>query len=160
MHLVLGHPTYALVFVLAGLLVATGVGSSLSPRLLKARASVSVAALVTAGILALLPWGVIGPLARLTSDSSLSLRAAWTLGCAGVVGGALGLFFPAGLRYVTRERATPLALAVNGATSVIGSIVAILVSVTFGISTTFVVGALAYLLVAGVGPWSWKKAPV
>ncbi len=158
MHVVLGHPSYALVVVLAGLLVSTGVGSALSPRVLRTRGAVRVAALATAGLLAALPWVVIAPLARATVDASFAVRAAWTGGTAALVGLALGMFFPSGVRWLSREDAAPLALALNGATSVLGSVIALTVSVWFGIPWTFVAAAVCYLVVAWASPPSWPDA--
>lgn len=155
MHVVLGHPTYALVVVLAGLLVATGVGSALSPRVLRSRRAVSLAALGTAVVLAALPWAVIGPLARATQDGSFWVRTLWTGGCAMVVGVMLGMFFPSGVRFVSRVRGAPVALAVNGATSVLGSVLAITVSVWIGIPATFAAAAVIYAIAAWAGPHGW-----
>ena len=157
MHVVLGHPTYALVFVLAGLLVATGVGSALSPRVLRTRKAVSVGALVAAVVLAAMPYAVIRPLARATVDGGFGLRAAWAFGCAALVGVVLGMMFPSGVRYVERERGAPVALAVNGATSVLGSVAAITVSVGVGIPATFLLAAAVYLVAALAGPHGWHR---
>jgi hypothetical protein len=159
MHLVLGHPTYALVFVLAGLLVATGAGSVLSPRVLRSPSSVTVAAGLATLLLIALPFVVIGPLARLTVGAALPVRALWSGGCSAILGLVLGGFFPSGLRFLARDTATPLALAVNGTAGVVGSILAILVSVGWGISHTFWLAAVAYAVVALSGPWSWRSIP-
>jgi len=158
MHVVLGHPTWALVFVLAGLLVATGLGSALSPRVLRSRRAVSLGALGAAALLALLPYAVIRPLARATVDGSFGLRAAWAAGCAALVGLALGMMFPSGVRYVDRARGAPVALAVNGATSVLGSVGAIILSVSVGIPATFLLAAAIYLVAALSGPHGWRPA--
>lgn len=157
MHVVLGHPSYALIVVLAGLLVATGVGSALSPRVIRSRRHVAVAALAAAGVLALLPHAVIGPLARATLDAPFATRAAWTGGCAALVGVVLGMLFPSGIRYVDRARGAPVALALNGATSVLGSVGAIIASVWFGIPTTFALAGAVYLLAAWAGPATWPE---
>jgi len=159
MHVVLGHPTYALVFVLAGLLVATGLGSALSPRVLLTRRAVSLGALGAALLLAALPYAVIRPLARATVDSNFAVRAAWAAGCAALVGVALGMMFPSAVRYVDRERGAPVALAVNGATSVLGSVGAIILSVSVGIPATFELAAAIYLVAALSGPHGWRPVP-
>jgi SAM-dependent methyltransferase len=156
MHVVLGHPTYSLVVVLAGLLVATGMGSALSPRVLRSRRSVSVAALGAAVVLAALPFVVIGPLARATLDAPFAVRVAWTGATSALVGLLLGMLFPSGLRYVARERGAPVALALNGATSVLGSVAAVLVSVWAGIPASFALAGVVYALVAVAGPWGWR----
>jgi hypothetical protein len=157
MHVVLGHPTYALVVVLAGLLVATGAGSALSPRVMRTRKHVSMGALVAAAVLIALPFVVIRPLAHATIDSSYAVRAAWSGACAAVVGVILGMMFPSGVRFVDRSRGASVALAVNGATSVLGSVAAITISVGVGIPATFVLAGLVYVLAAWVGPHSWRS---
>ncbi|MEZ4405483.1 MAG: hypothetical protein R3A52_03165 [Polyangiales bacterium] len=155
MHVVLGHPTYALVVVLAGLLVATGVGSALSPRVIRSRRATSRAAAVAGALVAALPWVVIRPASVLLADATLGARMAWTGGCAAVVGLALGMLFPAGVRWLDRGRGAPLALAVNGATSVLGSVAAVTVSVWFGIPWSFALGGAVYLVAALAGPHRW-----
>jgi spermidine synthase len=158
MHVVLGHPTYALVIVLAGLLVATGVGSALSVRVVKTRRAVSVVAIVAAAALALLPWVVIGPLARATLESAFGVRVAWCGATAAALGLVLGMLFPSALAFTERERATPIALALGGATSVVGSALAVVISVALGIPATFAVAAALYVLAAYCGPWRWRAA--
>jgi hypothetical protein len=157
MHVVLGHPTYALVVVLAGLLVATGVGSGLSARVVRSRRDVSVAALVAAGLLAVMPWAVIGPLAHATLLAPFAVRVAWCGACAGALGIVLGMMFPSGLAFAGREEATPVALAIGGATSVVGGVLAMVVSVAFGIPATFMVSAGLYAIAAACGPARWPQ---
>ena len=155
MHVVLGHPTYALVVVLAGLLVATGIGSALSSRITSRRA-VTIAALVLGVVLAALPYAVIRPLARATADASLAVRIAWTFGAAALVGVIAGTLFPSGLKFLTRQDGAPLALAINGVTSVLGSVLAILISVWAGIPASFVVAGVIYAIAAWAGPRGWE----
>jgi hypothetical protein len=71
------------------------------------------------------------------------------------VGVVLGTLFPSGIRYVDRARGAPVALALNGATSVLGSVAAIIVSVWWGIPTTFALAAAVYLLAAWASPRAW-----
>jgi hypothetical protein len=158
LHVVLGHPTYALVVVLAGLLVATGIGSALSEKIVQRPVAVSVLALVAAALLASLPWLVIHPFARATIASSFAVRVAWTGATAGGVGLVLGMLFPSGLRFAGRERATAVALAINGAASVLGSVVAIIVSVAGGIPASFVLAGGLYAVAAACGPIGWRAA--
>lgn len=156
MHVVLGHPTYALIVVLCGLLVATGLGSALSVKVLPTRKSVRYAAIACALLLVVLPYAVIGPLARATLEASFGVRAAWTGGVAGLVGLGLGMLFPAGLAYADRARGAPVALAVNGATGVVGSVLAVIVSVAYGIPATFVLAGVLYGIAALAAPPRWR----
>jgi hypothetical protein len=160
MHVALGHPTYALVIVLAGLLVSTGVGSALSARVARTREAVSVVAAAAGVVLVLLPRVAIGPLARLTEASSLGTRAAWAGALSGVVGLGLGMLFPSGVRFIARDRGVPLALALNGTASVLGGVFAVVVSVALGISATFALAGALYLLAAWAGPRRWPAAAV
>jgi hypothetical protein len=157
MHVVLGHPTYALVTVLVGLLVATGVGSALSSRIVRSRRAVSHAALLAAALLATLPWAVVRPLARATMLAPLGARAAWCGACAAALGIVLGMLFPSALAFTDRERATPVALALGGAASVVGSALAIVLSVSFGIPGTFAAAGAFYALAAACGPARWSR---
>jgi hypothetical protein len=158
MHVALGHPTYALVVVLAGLLVSSGLGSALSTRLIRDRRAASIAALVAGALLILLPHAVITPLARLTAASSLPVRALWTGAASGLVGLVLGMLFPSGIRFIARDRGLPLALALNGITSVLGSVGAIVTSMALGIPAGFAVAGLIYLVAAWAGPHRWPEA--
>ena len=157
MHVVLGHPTYALVVVLAGLLVATGIGSALSAKVVKTRRAVSTAALTASAMLALMPWVVIGPLARATLLAPFGVRVAWCGACAAALGVVLGMLFPSGLAYSERQSAAPVALAIGGATSVVGGVLAIVISVAFGIPATFLASAALYALASYCGPARWAK---
>lgn len=157
LHVVLGHPTYALVVVLAGLLVSTGIGSLLSDRFVTSERAVVRTAQIAGLLLLLLPWVVIGPLARATATSSMSIRIAWSAAVAAIVGLVLGTLFPSAIRYLDRTRAVPLALAVNGATAVLGSVLCVVVSVSFGIPWAFAFAAGLYGLAAICGPTSWPN---
>jgi hypothetical protein len=158
LHVVLGHPTYSLIVVLASLLVATGIGSALSMRVVQSRRAVSLVAITAAALLVALPYLVIGPLAHRTIDASLALRALWSGACAALVGLVLGMLFPSGLRFTHRETGAPAALAINGITSVLGGGGAVIISIALGIPATFVAAALCYLLAAITGPVYWRAA--
>jgi hypothetical protein len=59
----------------------------------------------------------------------------------------MGYGFPTGMRLVMaiHARPTPWFSGVNGAGSVLGSVLAVACSITFGIGTTLAVGGLCYL---------------
>lgn len=156
LHVVLGHPTYALIVALAGMLVATGVGALLSPRVLRTNRHVTLAAVAAAALLAALPYAVLRPLARATLEGAPALRFGGAAACAAVVGLVLGLFFPAGLRALPRREGAALALGVNGATSVLGSVFATTLSVWFGIPATFAAAGVLYLVAAWASPARWR----
>ncbi len=157
LHVVLGHPTYALIVALAGLLVATGAGALLSARVLATPRRVAFAAVGAAVLLTALPYAVLRPLAHATLVGAPALRFGGSAACAAVVGLVLGLFFPAGLRALPRRDGAALALAVNGASSVLGSVLATTLSVWFGIPTTFAAAGAIYLVAAWAAPDRWRR---
>lgn len=162
MHVVLGHPTWALIVVLAALLVAMGIGSVLSPRLVKTARAVSVLCAIVAALLVASAYVIIPAVAKVAMYAPLAARAAMAATISVVLGLALGMCFPAGLRWIERGRGAPAALAINGVTGVLGSVVALVVSVAKGIPTSFALAAAVYLLAAALGPSRWKplSAPV
>jgi hypothetical protein len=63
------------------------------------------------------------------------------------LGFAMGMPFPAGLRALTRTgESIEWAWAMNAASSVLGSVLAIVISIQFGLNVTLVCGAAAYLV--------------
>jgi spermidine synthase len=149
--LLLGQPIYAFAVILGCVLVASGVGSLLSSRIADERLLSTlrtILVLVAIGA-ALHAWLV---------PSLIAAGLRWTTGprllatFASIVPLALLMGFPMPLGIRMLERNTPRAIAwawgINGSLSVLGSIVAMMVSVTVGITATMLFGAAAYLLSA------------
>jgi len=158
--LFLGHPAYALTAVLFALLFFSGVGSRLahvfSPR--------GALALVV-GLALSYPW-LLTPL----FNAALQLPLGWRLlvAVAGLapLGIGMGMPFPMGLRWleVRAPAAVPWAWGVNGASSVVASVLAALLSLSCGFRRVLVAGALCYtgawLLVGqGSGAASGSRTP-
>lgn len=146
--LFLGHPTYSLMAVLFGLLIATGLGSLLSGRILPLSMLRSIGlcgfVLVTLAII-----GVALPaLIDLWGGSSTPVRIVVALGISMSAGLVMGTLFPLGMEMarVSYPSARAFLWAVNGAFSVFGSVGAILVSLRWGISTTFWLGVVIYFI--------------
>lgn len=141
--LYLGHPAYALAVVLFSLLLFSGLGSSQSQRL-----SIQVAL----GILVLLIWAspvVYQWIDQSTLLLSLSGRVLVAFISLSPLGLLMGIPFPAGLEQATRLGAARYliawAWAVNGAASVISSVLAALLAISFGFSWVLRIGAISYL---------------
>lgn len=144
--LYLGQPVYAASVVLCSMLVASGLGSLASARLpLRG-------ALFAAIVLAVL---VQTPFLGLLYDATLSWPFAARLPAAALglapVGFLLGMPFPCGLRAAERSSPgiTAWAWAANGCASVIASVLAALLTVSFGFTAVLVLAAAVYAL-AGV----------
>ncbi len=154
MSLLLGHPTYALAIVLFGLILATGVGSVLSGRLVRLTpGSLASWPLLLAAYLALLPlW--LGPVLEQAETGALPARAAVSLLTIAPAGILMGFMFPTGMRICERiaPRATPWLWAINGAAGVLASGTAVLVSIETSLDVAIWVGAAGYLLLAAIAP--------
>ncbi len=147
--LFLGHPTYAITVVVFLMLLASGVGSLLSRRWLPDPLSVRtplviITALVVIYVFSLPPLltGLVGlPFALKLLISALLLTP---------LGFAMGMPFPSGLRalYGAGENTIEWAWAMNAASSVLGSVLAMVIAIQFGLGTTLACGAAAYALAA------------
>jgi hypothetical protein len=165
--LFLGHPTYALTVVVFLMLLSSGMGSVLSRRWLARPEKVrAVVALIVAGILSylyLLPR-ILTSLVGLDFALKLLLSGLLII----PLGLAMGMPFPSGLRALAqsveglptsaaRESSIEWAWAMNAASSVLGSVLAMVVAIHFGLAATLIAGAAAYLL-AGLLTASWSTA--
>ena len=159
MSLFLGHPIYSLAIVLFSITLATGIGSLLSYRAVPLSVSTLMAwPLALAVYLCLLPmwWGT---LLEQTETGSLMERASVCLLMVVPAGVLMGFMFPTGMRLCTRidPRITPWAWAVNGAAGVLASGAVVLVSINTSLNDSLWVGAVAYALLAVVGPQLFKR---
>jgi hypothetical protein len=158
MSLFLGHPIYSLAIVLFSVVLATGLGSLFSHRAVPLSVSSLVGwPLVLAVYLGLLPlwWG---KLLDETETGSLIERASVCLVMVVPAGVLMGFMFPTGMRLCTRidSRITPWVWAVNGAAGVLASGAVVLVSINTSLNDSLRVGAVAYALLAVVGPQLFK----
>ena len=147
--LFLGHPALALSVVLTTLLLFAGVGSALvrgvppedSDRALAVRL-VGIVALV---VVCAAAWP---PLFRALVGLERPWRVALAVVALAPIGLLLGTALPLGLRRLAVDHADliPWAWAVNGATSVLGSVLAMVVAINNGFTATLLLGAAVYLV--------------
>jgi hypothetical protein len=148
--LFLGHPTYALTVVIFLMLLSSGAGSFVSRRWLPdpARLSLPLTA-ITAGLLiygAVLP-SLLNHFVGLAFGLKLVVSAIVLV----PLGFGMGMPFPTGLRALRKAAIDDVstghvewAWAMNAAASVLGSVLAIVIAMEFGLTITLVSGALAY----------------
>ncbi len=160
--LFLGHPTYALTVVIFLLLLSSGAGSLVSRRWLPEPARVWLPLLLLAGVIGLhvliLP-GLLNALVGLPFVAKLAVSGLLLI----PLGVAMGMPFPTGLRALARIRAADSlvqtqsagnavewAWAMNAASSVLGSVLAMVIAIEWGLNFTLACGAVAYLLAMGL----------
>jgi spermidine synthase len=152
--LFLGHPTYALTVVVFLLLLASGAGSLASRRWLEQAGQAKVPLSLIVAVLAVYVLGLpqlLNALVGLPFTAKLLVSAALLA----PLGFAMGMPFPSGLRALVsapapefppqRNHAVEWAWAVNAGSSVLGSVLAMLVAIQYGLNVTLLCGALAYV---------------
>jgi hypothetical protein len=143
----LGHPTYGLSVVLFAMLASSGLGSLVMGRLRGLRAAVPLAALVTALAVfgAATPWAI-----RSFEASTTPVRIAIAIGLLLPIGFLMGMAFPLGMRAATMRAPVlaPWLWGINGATSVCASVVAVAISLHWGIAASFWAGVACYVVAA------------
>jgi len=142
--LFLGQPTYAFGIVLFALLLASGIGSAVSDRLNGA------ATLLALAVIASLYPLLLPELFAHCLGMALLGRITVAVACIVPVGLLMGVPFPKGIAILTSEAPAliPWVWGVNGCFSVISSIVATMLSVSFGFSTVLWLACAAYALSA------------
>lgn len=144
--LFLGQPVYGLTAVLFGLLFFSGLGSWASERVPHRVALAGLVALLLAYPL-LLPR-----LLALFLGSALSLRLLVAVAALAPLGFLLGMPFPRGIGRLEQSAPDliPWAWGVNGAASVVASVSAALLALSFGFSWVLIAGAACYAGALGV----------
>jgi hypothetical protein len=145
----LGHPTYALSVVLFALLLSSGLGSYLTSAVgadgIGRAGAIRLAALVAV----LLLIGAVTPtVVRATMAASTPVRIAAAVGLLFPGGLMMGMAFPLGMKLAASRAAvlTPWLWGVNGAASVLASVLSVCIALSWSISAAFYAGCLAYVV--------------
>lgn len=142
--LYLGNPAYAFSVVLFTLLSFSGVGSFFSNRI-----ALKLVFPFLIILLLLIPF-ILPVLIDITLQFSLGARMLFTICFLAPVGFLMGIPLPSGIRLISRIKTNdllvPWSWGVNGAASVISSILAAILAVSFGYDFVLFFGALAYFI--------------
>ncbi len=149
--LFLGHPVYALTVVLFSLLLFSAFGSFLTSRfgaerlrrsLLRVLGGLAALVLVYVALLPPVFYGLV--------HLPLPLRIGLAVVLLAPLAVMMGMPMPIGIKLLTQSAPAliPWAWGVNGATSVMGSVAALVIAILSGFSQALVMGAALYLLAA------------
>jgi len=146
--LFLGHPLYSITVTLFSVLIFTGLGSQLSGSRFEALSKRLW--VVPAGLtLLLIAFIFISPqLVNLFIHFPLPVRIAITVLVLAPISMMLGVPFPYGIRLLNVQNPSiiPWAWAVNGCCTVIGAIVAVILSMQFGFTIVLIAAGLIYVV--------------
>jgi len=146
----LGHPTYTFSIILFLMILSAGAGSLWSERLaLERRRTPQMIVVAIAGVV-LLESGLLQPVMDATIGWNLAGRTAMVAAFVAPLACGLGLCFPIGIRLIGRhsQDVTAWMWGVNGAFGVLASIVAVMVSLWWGIGANLLLAAALYGLLA------------
>ncbi len=144
----LWHPVYAVSTVLFAILISSGIGSYLSGRFsIEKKSSLRWAIPLLCGITILyifiLPY-VFNSLVS-TGVITRQVTAVLLLVPLGIL---MGIPFPTGIRIlgVISKELIPWAWCINGCSSVLSSVLAVIIALSFGFTTVLICAALVYLV--------------
>jgi hypothetical protein len=147
LSLYLGHPMYTLAVVLVGILMFTGIGSYFAgtreiDRLALLKQGMMGTALLSALWLLIINWII-----PRTLGASLLIRILVSLCSIFPIGIFMGIPFATGIRYLEERysRFIPWAWGINGLTSVMGSVLAIIIAMRVGFTIVVLLGCVIYL---------------
>ena len=144
----LGHPTYTFSIILFLMILAAGLGSFASERLdLGGGRPLVALPFLIAGI-TLVEMLLLQPIIESTVAWTLPGRTFIVATFVAPLAFGLGFFFPVGLRLVGRQASALNAWmwGINGASGVMASILAVMVSMWLGIDVNLLIAAVLYLL--------------
>ncbi|WP_192875003.1 spermine synthase [Clostridium thermosuccinogenes] len=150
--LYLGHPTLAFTFVLAALLVGSGIGGYLSnSRLFNRVIGAFYLPSAMVAVISIILLLFLGFIFEGTSGLNLTGRIIVASILVMLQGFFMGMPFPRGLKLIGESKKNvivPVMWGVNGVTSVIGSVLSVILSMTIGFTGALIAGAVIYLIVS------------
>jgi len=158
----LGRPAYSLTVVLFGMLVSSSLGSFVSGRISSPRLPRATAIVAVAVVLVVLAHAFAGvALMERLQGSALSVKIAVLLASIVPLGFLMGMPFPSALRLASQARggAVEWIWALNGAASVLGSVLTIFLAVTLGLQAALLGGAICYVVAAALFVAQGVRAP-
>ncbi len=145
--LIFSTDIYAITFVICSLLVFSGVGSFLSAKIKNFRSNLPVIFLLIF-ITTLTLKFLIYPFTQYVNQFNLITKLIFSAAFIFPLAFLLGLPFPSGIKTfsILHKDVVPLAWAVNGSFSVLGSLGTVILLVNLGYDITITTAALLYLL--------------
>ncbi len=158
--LFMGNPTYSVTVVIFSILIAAGCGSFLSGKLQKNIKSSLLAVVV--GIVAIAGLQIIvSPLVfKAFLGHSMPVRVFVSIVLIAPLGILMGMPFPLGITLTNRvaKRLIPWVWGINGYATVIGSVLCVILALSFGFNVVLFIACATYLIgmltVLGIRPRS------
>jgi hypothetical protein len=145
---VFGNPVIAFTVVLAELLVSSGIGGAVTARW---KRRILPPVLISLVICAVVLFSLFGRMEQQLLQASAAGQVLGSFGLLAPIALLMGVPFPVGLRLlISSPGLRAYGWAANGVASVVASILAIPLAMTWGISRLLLLAALCYALMLGV----------
>ncbi|HEY3251321.1 MAG TPA: hypothetical protein VGK25_09410 [Ignavibacteria bacterium] len=147
LNIYLGHPIYSITAALSTLLLASGSGSFLSGKYLSTGSAYKKALIALLCLIVI--FGLItNSIIYATNSYLTALRILISVAMLIPLGLFMGIAFPLGMKLVRTELESikPWLWGINGVTSVYATIVTVVISMSYGISSSYWMGFLFYVL--------------
>jgi len=159
--LLLGNPTMTFAILLFTILMASGIGSFTSSRLVKS--NTRNLAFLIAGVIAIGFFYVVTLPSLIYSviAEQFVVKAAISIGLLFPIGFLMGMPFPTAMRLIKSYSPTyiPWMWAINGAFSVLGAVLSVVLGIVYGASYAMTLGVLIYFIALGIA-FSWKRKTI
>ena len=148
----LGHPTITLSILLFSLLLGSGFGSLFSGgfKKLSGKKFIFVSSIIIF-VLVIFYLIFLPTLLEKTIQFSLVQRLALAASLILIIGFFMGFPLPSGIRLLKEnnlQNLVPWMWALNGATSVLGAVLSIMIAISIGYSWVLILGGLSYFLIS------------
>lgn len=157
MVLYFGSSSMAFSFIIFSLLISSGFGSLISgTKIIEKVTAKSPYYILAAGIMIVVSQLGLSSILNLTRDWQTTYKFIIVFISLVPMGFLMGMAFPSGIKKLGKlkeeESIVPLMVGVNGIFSVLGSTLAVVVSMKFGFNITIYVGAAIYIMLFILNP--------
>jgi len=159
--LLLGNPTTTLAILLFTLLVSSGAGSLVSSKIMKNGTRNLIFVIVGIAAIGTLYAAFLQPLIYSVIAEPFDIKALMAVGILAAIGFLMGMPMPTGMRIVKMHnpKYVPWMWAINGAFSVLGSVLSVTIAILHGASYALMLGVSIYFIALGIS-FSWKRKPI
>ena len=145
----LGHPTYGLSVVLFAVLLSSGLGSYVTSGITAENVARTGPPRLVLAVVVLAAFGLATPwAAHAIEPLATGWRVAASVALLFPIGLVMGMAFPIGMTLATTRWSalTPWFWGLNGAASVLASVLSVCIALTWSISTAFWIGWISYVV--------------
>lgn len=159
--LLIGNPTMTFAILLFTLLLSSGSGSLVSSKIIRNNTRNLVFVISGIAALGMLYVALLPSIIYSTISEPFEVKAMISIAVLAPIGFLMGMPLPTGMRLLKEYRPEyiPWMWAVNGAFSVLGAVLSIMLGIMYGSSEAMILGISIYLVALGIS-FAWKKKAI